>query len=65
MRNPFDTLGKPKIDNPQGEEVGGMFSCQEVDCYEASTTARYIEEASLLTWMPKCGHVNKIKDFVI
>lgn len=63
MRNPFEALGQPKIENPQGEEVGGAFSCQERGCFEVANTARYIEEVKLLTWKPKCGHVNKIKDF--
>lgn len=63
MRNPFDDLGKPKVENPKGEEVEGTMFCQEQGCYEVATSGRYIAEASLLTWKCKAGHISKMEDF--
>lgn len=63
MVNPFKELGKPKLDNPRGEEVGGAFSCQE--CYEVVHEARYLEEIKVLTWICPDGHISKIEDFHI
>lgn len=65
MMNPFEQLGQPRITSPEGEEVSGSFSCQEVGCYNVETSARYIEEAKVLTWICKDEHISKIKDFDI
>lgn len=65
MRNPFEDLGKPRLENPQGEEVTGAFSCQERGCYEVARSARYLEEVKLLTWKCSDGHISKIEGFVI
>ena len=65
MKNPFEDLGKPRLENPQGEEVGGAFSCQEIGCYSTVTTARYLEEVEVLTWQCADGHINKIEGFKI
>lgn len=65
MRNPFEQLGEPRLENPRGEEVGGSFSCQERDCYSVTTSARYIEEAEILTWICSNEHTNKIEGFNI
>lgn len=63
MSNPFKSLGRPKLENPQGEEVSGAFQCQE--CYETVTTARYLEEVSVLTWKCSADHISKIEGFNI
>lgn len=65
MRNPFIELGLPSTDNPEGEEVGGAFSCQEHGCYSTVTTARYLEKEHILTWKCEAEHINSIKDFKI
>lgn len=65
MRNPFNDLGKPRLEQPQGEEVSGCFSCQERGCYNVVTTARYLEEVKVLTWKCKDGHISEIRDFII
>ena len=63
FRDPFDDLAKPRVENPQGEEIDGTFFCQERGCYGAATTGRYIKEASLLTWKCENGHISKMEDF--
>lgn len=63
MGNPFMRLGEPRLENPKGEEVTGAFSCQEDDCYEVASTARYLEEVSMLTWKCKDGHMSRLEDF--
>ena len=63
MRSPFDDLGKPRVENPEGEEVGGTFFCQERGCYEVVRIARYIGEAQVLTWKCKNDHISKMEDF--
>lgn len=65
MRNPFEDLSAPRLDNPQGEEVEGQFSCQERGCYNVSKEARYLEEVKILTWICKDGHISKVEDFKI
>lgn len=65
MRNPFEDLGKPRLENPEGEEVGGAFSCQERGCYSTVNTARYLEEVQVLTWKCEQDHINKIEGFQI
>lgn len=65
MRNPFDDLGKARLDNPRGEEVEGAFSCQEYGCYSTVYEARYLEPVKILTWVCAEGHINKIEDFRI
>lgn len=65
MRNPFEDLGKPRIENPQGEEVEGAFSCMEDGCYSTVGTARYLEEVKVLTWLCANDHINKIEGFKI
>ena len=59
--NPFEELGRPKLENPQGEEVTGAFSCQE--CDDVVTTARYLDEVSVLTWICTEGHISSIEGF--
>lgn len=63
--NPFEELARPRLDNPQGEEVTGQFSCQERGCYNVSKEARYLDEAKILTWKCKDEHVSKIEGFHI
>lgn len=63
MRNPFLALGKPKLENPAGEEVEGAFSCQEDGCWNVAQEARYLEEIEVLTWKCKDGHISKLKGF--
>lgn len=63
MPNPFKDLGKPRLENPEGEEVGGALQCQE--CYEVVTEGRYLEEVSVLTWKCSKGHISKIEGFSI
>lgn len=65
MRNPFDDLGKPKLENPRGELVEGAFSCQERGCYSTVTEARYLAEVKVLTWICKEEHINKIEGFTL
>lgn len=65
MRNPFEDLGKPRVEDPKGEEVTGAFACQERGCYNVVTTARYLEEAKILTWVCGEGHTCKIEGFNI
>lgn len=65
MRNPFEDLGKPKLENPQGEEVGGAFTCQVRDCWSTVSRARYLEEIKVLTWKCEEGHINQVEDFRI
>lgn len=65
MRNPFDELGKPRLENPRGEEVEGAFSCQERGCYNVAHEARYLREVKTLTWICKDEHISKIEGFVI
>lgn len=63
MRNPFDDLGKPRVEQPQGEEIEGTLFCQERGCHEVCTTGRYIKEASVLTWQCREGHISKMEGF--
>lgn len=63
MRNPFEDLSVPRLENPEGEEVEGQFSCQERGCYEVAREARYLEELKILTWACKYGHVSKIEGY--
>jgi len=65
MRSPFDDLGKTRVENPQGEEVGGAFACQTPKCYSISREARFIRELELLTWECEDGHINKVEGFKI
>lgn len=65
MHNPFEDLGKPRVDNPRGEEVTGAFSCQEDGCFHTAHTARYLEEVELLTWQCEDGHTSKIEEFTL
>lgn len=65
MHNPFEDLGRPRVENPRGEEVEGTFGCQEFGCYENVTVARYLPEVSVLTWECPAGHINKIEGFDI
>ena len=65
MTNPFAQLGKPKLDNPRGEEVGGAFSCQERGCWNVATEARYLREIEVLTWICEDEHISKIEGFKI
>lgn len=65
MRNPFEEMGRPRLKEPEGEEVTGAFSCQERGCYSTVTTARYLEEVKVLTWKCSEGHISKIEGFVI
>lgn len=61
FKHPFDSLGGPQLNNPQGEEVEGAFTCQT--CYDVVPTARYLLEVKLLTWKCNSGHVSKIEGF--
>lgn len=65
MRSPYDDLGKPRLDNPQGEECEGAFTCQEDGCDKVATEARYLREVQILTWLCPDGHLNKIEGFRI
>lgn len=65
MHNPFEDLGKPRLENPQGEEVEGQFSCQEHGCRNFNKVARFIAEAKVLTWQCEDGHISKIEGFDI
>jgi hypothetical protein len=59
MRSPFDDLGKTREPEPQGEEVGGTFSCQEDNCLHIVRTARYLTAHKLVTWQCPDGHLSK------
>jgi len=48
-----------------GEEVGGVFSCQEQGCWDVVEDAVYYPDAKLLTWACDNGHQNKVEDFEI
>ncbi len=63
MRNPFEEIMQPRLDNPRGEEVEGSFSCQEAGCYGCAHEARYLHEVKILTWECPDGHINKIEGF--
>ena len=63
MRNPYEDLFAPVLDNPKGEEVTGAFTCQEQDCWNTVKTARYLEELKVLTWKCSNGHINEIREF--
>ena len=63
MRNPYEELFKPELENPQGEDVEGAFSCQERDCFSTVGQAKYLEELRILTWICKENHLNKIEGF--
>lgn len=65
FRNPFEILNRPRLENPQGEEVEGAFTCQERGCWDTVHTARYLEEVKLLTWKCSNGHYSKIEGFEI
>lgn len=65
MINPFDALGLPKSDSPQGEEVEGAFSCQEEGCWNVSKEARYLTEQKVLTWICVDEHISKIEGFIL
>jgi len=62
----FDALGPSKA-QPKPEEqfelIGGRFTCQRDDCWEAAHEAKYFEDALLLTWKCPAGHISKILDF--
>lgn len=65
MRSPFLELRHEPLDNPQGEEVGGAFSCQHRGCNSTVNTAKYLQEVEILTWVCADGHINKIEGFHI
>ncbi len=66
MKNPFEDLGVPRLEKPQGELVEGAFSCQEKGCYTNPVgEARYLREAQILTWICKDNHINRIEEFKI
>lgn len=65
MRSPFLELRREPLDNPQGEEVSGAFSCQDRGCTSTVSTARYLQEVKILTWECANGHINKIEGFHI
>lgn len=65
MKNPFEDLGAPRLENPRGEPCSGVFACQERGCFEATTKARYLREVKVLTWVCPVGHINKIEGFNI
>lgn len=62
----FDALGPSKSKPTETFElVGGRFTCQQDDCWEAAHEAKYFEDALLLTWKCPVGHISKIMDFVL
>jgi len=65
MRSPFLELQREPLENPQGEEVEGSFSCQERGCNSTVSNARYLEEVQILTWECAEGHINRIEGFHI
>lgn len=65
MRNPFKEMKRPTLAEPEGEECGGAFSCQERGCYDTVTEARYLREVKILTWICSNGHISKIEGFEI
>ncbi len=58
MSNPFEALFEPRLENPQGEEVEGMFSCQTQGCYINVYEARYLKEVKILTWICPLDHIS-------
>lgn len=62
MPNPFEALGKPRVDNVSYDEWGGMFECQHFRCRSIVDVAKYYNKQKLLTWECTEGHVNKIED---
>lgn len=60
----FDALGPSNSpEESHFEIVGGRFTCQRGDCWEAAHEAKYFEDALLLTWKCPAGHISKIMDF--
>jgi len=63
VRNVFaEIAGNAKGD---GEEVGGVFQCQQDVCFNIVEVATYYEKQSLLEWQCEEGHKNKIEGFEI
>ena len=51
---------------PQGgEEVEGMFQCQERGCFDIEETAVYYSDLNRLEWTCEEGHENSVEDFNI
>lgn len=46
-----------------GEELEGVFSCQQQGCWDVEEKAMYYPERKLLVWTCEDGHQNKIEDF--
>lgn len=60
--SPFDSFDK-KVVETEWELWTGSFGCQEKDCWEVATEAKYAPEARLLTWKCPEGHISKIEDY--
>lgn len=65
MKNPFLDLKAPRLENPEGEECEGAFSCQERGCNKVAHEARYLREVKILTWKCDEGHISSIEGFEI
>lgn len=65
MHNPFDDLGKPRLNTDDGEDISGNFSCQTFGCFEHCTDAKFKPDTGQLTWVCADGHVSQIKNFRI
>lgn len=61
MTNPFEALGKPRVDNVTYDEWGGMFECQHFRCRSIVEVAKYLKKEKILTWVCGDGHINKIE----
>lgn len=48
-----------------GEEVEGMFQCQEHGCFDIEETATYYPDLMRLEWVCEEGHKNSVEDFNI
>lgn len=63
MPNPFETIVNAVPEG--GEEVEGVFSCQQQGCWDIEESAMYYPDYRLLTWTCEEGHQNKVEDFEI
>lgn len=46
-----------------GEQVEGIFQCQETECFDIEETATYYPSIKTLKWTCEEGHQNTVEDF--